>query len=210
MIKKITALALVSALALCAPTAALALEGDAEGVFTDVAPEDWYYEAVEFVYQQGIMDGVDGGGFNPEGYATRAQVAAILWRVSGSLESGHSISFEDVPDWAWYAGAVRWALERDIVNGVDGGRFAPDGSVTREQLAVMFHRYAGSPVPEGGMLEGFEDSGSVSSWASEAVEWALELGLINGADGNRIDPQGRATRAQVAAILMRFIGGAVG
>ena len=211
MLRKIISCLLALAAVLSLGTTALAVEGEetVSGTFADVQEEDWYYEAVEFVYSQGLMDGVDGGNFDPEGSMSRAMVATVLWRISGEPEVEYDLPFEDVPDWAWYAPAVRWAASRGIVNGISDTEFAPDTAVNREQMAAMLHRYAVTPVVDED-LTGFSDYEEVSSWALEAMRWAVDQGIVTGIGANQLSPKGRATRCQAAAMFMRFLGDAVG
>lgn len=158
--------------------------------FLDVRATDWYYEAVTYVYDNKIMDGVGSGMFNPNGSMTRAMVWTVLARLDGVDTAGGA---------AWYTKAQEWAVK----NGVSDGTM-PDASVSREQLAAMLYRYHGAHAVSG-QLTGYPDTDRVSDWAVEAMTWATGEGLINGMDG-RLNPQGGATRAQMAAMLMRFAG----
>ena len=141
---------------------------------------------------------------------TRAMLVTVLWRYAGRPEAGKN-PFTDVPAGQWYTEAVTWAAENGVVSGVGNGRFAPNGNITREQMASILFRYAkltGLDTSKRGELAGFPDEGQVSSWAREALSWAVGEGIISGtAEGGRtiLKPQGTATRAQVASILMRFI-----
>ena len=141
---------------------------------------------------------------------TRAMLVTVLWRYAGRPEAGKN-PFTDVPAEQWYTEAVTWAAENGVVSGVGNGRFAPNGNITREQMASILFRYAkltGLDTSKRGELAGFPDEGQVSSWAREALSWAVGEGIISGtAEGGRtiLKPQGNATRAQVASILMRFI-----
>ena len=141
---------------------------------------------------------------------TRAMLVTVLWRYAGRPEAGKN-PFADVPAGQWYTEAVTWAAENGVVSGVGNGRFAPNGNITREQMASILFRYAkltGLDTSKRGELAGFPDEGQVSSWAREALSWAVGEGIISGtAEGGRtiLKPQGNATRAQVASILMRFI-----
>ena len=130
----------------------------------------------------------------------------VLWRYEGEPAEGEN-TFTDVPNGTWYTNAVAWAASNGIVGGVGNGKFDPDGSITREQMATILFRYAQKKnidTSKRGELSGFADSGKVSSWAKDAVQWTVAEGIINGSDGKLL-PQGNATRAQVSAILMRFI-----
>ncbi|MGM9552901.1 MAG: leucine-rich repeat protein, partial [Faecousia sp.] len=174
--------------------------------FADVAKKAWYAGAVEYAVQNGLMNGVGGNQFDPEGSMTRAMLVTVLWRFEGEPKDGTN-TFSDVPNGQWYTGAVAWAAANGVVNGVGNGRFDPDGKITREQMATILFRYAqkkGIDTSKRGNLGGFPDANQVSSYAKDAVQWAVGEGIINGSDGKLL-PQGSATRAQVATILMRYI-----
>ena len=174
--------------------------------FSDVSEKAWYYEAVEYAVENGLMNGVGGGKFDPEGTMTRAMLVTVLWRYEGEPAEGEN-SFTDVPNGTWYTEAVAWAAANGIVGGVGNGKFDPNGIITREQMATILFRYAqkrGFDTSKRGDLSVFPDSGKVSSWAKDAMRWAVAEQIINGSDGYLL-PQGNATRAQVAALLMRFI-----
>lgn len=175
--------------------------------FRDVVPGDWYYDAVAYVHQRGLMNG-SGGSFAVGDPATRGQLAAILYRCAGEPASAHRAEFRDVAADAYYRDAVDWAAERGIVSGYADGRFDPDRPVTREQLAAFLFRYAGAQgmtaAADAGTLGNFTDRGAVSAYAVEPLSWAVEQGLVNGYADGRLNPQGQATRAQIAVILTRF------
>ena len=174
--------------------------------FTDVTEANWYYDEVYYVWANGLMQGTSAATFGPNVDTTRAMVVTILWRLEGEPASGYDMDYSDVAGGAWYAGAVRWATEHGIVNGSEG-QFYPGGTVTREQLAAMLYRYAqykGYDLTAGGDLSGFADAGAVSGWAETSLAWAVSQSLIQGS-ANQIDPTGSAIRAQLAAILMRFM-----
>ena len=170
--------------------------------FSDVSPDAWYAEAVEYVRNHGIMNGTSATIFNPNGTASRGQIAAILYRASGSPEISGGTDFTDVVDTAYYADAVRWASTYGIVTGYGDGTFRPNNPITRQQLAAILWRYAGSPVAESSV--DYADEADISAYADTAVDWARDTGIISGRDGNRFDPNGRATRAQAAVILYRY------
>ena len=175
-------------------------------VFTDVAEKAWYHDAVEYAVTNGLMKGVGNGKFDPEGSMTRAMLVTVLWRYEGEPAEGEN-TFIDVPDGTWYTEAVAWAAANGVVGGVGNGKFEPEGNITREQMATILFRYAqkkGIDTSKRGELSGFPDSGKVSSWAKDAIQWAVAEQIINGSDGKLL-PQGNATRAQVATILMRFL-----
>ena len=170
--------------------------------FADVDADDWYAEAVEYVRDHGIMNGTTATTFNPDGTTSRGQIAVILYRASGSPEVSGGTAFTDVADTAYYADAVRWASTHGVVTGYGDGTFRPNNPITRQQLAAILWRYAGSPAPEGGA--DYADEDTISAYASTAVDWARDTGIISGRDGNRFDPNGRAARAQAAVILHRY------
>ena len=174
--------------------------------FVDVPQKAWYVEAVNYAVQNGLMNGVGNDQFNPEGSMTRAMLVTVLWRYEGEPEAGKN-TFSDVPNGQWYTKAVAWAAENGIVGGVGNNRFDPNGEITREQMATILFRYAekkGIDTSKRGSLNIFSDEKQLSAYAKDAVQWAVAEQIINGSDGKLL-PQGSATRAQVATILMRFI-----
>lgn len=178
--------------------------------FTDLDAKAWYHEGVDYALTNGLMNGVGGGKFEPDGQLTRAQLVTVLYRAAGEPDTGKQVNpFTDVADDAWYTKAVIWAANNGIVNGVAKNTFAPDDSITREQIAAMLYRYAGAEAAKEDKLSAFPDAAKVSDWAKEALNWAVASGLINGvADANgtaSLEPQATATRAQIATILMRWL-----
>lgn len=178
--------------------------------FTDLDADAWYHEGVDYALTNGLMNGVGGGRFEPDGQLTRAQLVTVLYRAAGEPDTGKQVNpFTDVADDAWYTKAVIWAANNGIVNGVAKNTFAPDDSITREQIAAMLYRYAGAEAAKEDKLSAFPDVAKVSDWAKEALNWAVASGLINGvADANgtaSLEPQATATRAQIATILMRWL-----
>lgn len=172
----------------------------------DINATGWYRRAVDFVIGNGLMNGVSDSRFDPDGSMTRAMLVTVLWRYEGSPEEGKN-TFSDVPNDEWYTKAVAWAAENGIVGGVGDGKFDPNGNITREQMAAILYRYAGKKgfdTSKKGDLSAFPDQARVSAYATDAINWTVAEGIING-NGGRLDPQGNATRAQVATILMRFI-----
>ncbi len=172
--------------------------------FTDVPEGDWYYEAVRFVQEQGLMNGIGNGNFAPNAQLSRAQLAQILFNKEGRPGVNYLLTFPDVADEAWYTEAVRWAASQGIVGGYGDGTFGPNDPITREQLAVMLWRYSGSPAATNKELH-FNDTDEISGFALEALRWAVENGILNGYGDGRLGPQGQATRAQVAQMLKNFI-----
>lgn len=179
--------------------------------FTDVVAGTWYYGAAAYAYNNGLFAGMTPTTFAPNATMTRAMLVSVLWRLAGAPAPKAPNTFVDVPDGAWYTDAVTWAAENGVVSGIGGSRFDPSGYVTREQTAEILYNYAhskGYDVSARADLTAFLDAGSVSGWAEEALSWANAAGLINGTvrDGQTIlDPQGSASRAQVAMILMNYV-----
>lgn len=177
--------------------------------FVDVAPSDWFYNDVAYVYENGLMNGTSGNRFDPNGSLTRAMVVTILWRMEGSPMDAQDNTFADVEAYSWYENAVDWASAFGIVQGYNETTFGPNDPVTREQLATILWRYAkykGYDVSVKTSIADFNDASSVSEYAVPAMQWAYATGLINGANGNLM-PRAGATRAQVAAIIHRFLEG---
>lgn len=172
------------------------------GRYNDVKEGEWYYDAVEYVSEKGLMKGMADRIFAPNEAMSRAMLVTMLHRMAGSPEPQVTEGFSDVTAEQWFAKAVYWAAEKGIVQGF-GGAFDPNGSVSREQLATILYRYKGSPET-GADLSGFIDGASVSDWALKAMAWASEKGLIGGMGGGELAPRGSATRAQVATIFMRM------
>ena len=179
--------------------------------FTDVVAGTWYYGAAAYAYNNGLFAGMTPTIFAPNATMTRAMLVSVLWRLAGEPAPKAPNTFVDVPDGAWYTDAVTWAAENGVVSGIGGSRFDPSGFVTREQTAEILYNYAhskGYDVSARADLTAFPDAASVSGWAEEALSWANAAGLINGTvrDGQTIlDPQGSASRAQVAMILMNYV-----
>lgn len=177
--------------------------------FTDVAPGAWYYDAVSYVYANGLMDGTSATTFEPNANMTRAMLVTILWRMEGEPVVNYIMPFTDVDGGAWYAEAVRWASSEGIVEGVSDTEFAPNEAVTREQFAAILYRYAQYDGMDAVTLEenlgGFTDADSISEYAVPALNWAVGEGIITGTTATTLEPQGTATRAQAAAMLMRFV-----
>lgn len=164
----------------------------------------WYYEAVQFVQENGLMNGYSNGRFGPNDPLSRAQLAQILFNKEGRPGVNDLLDFSDVSGEAWYAEAVRWAANQGIVSGYGNGKFGPNDPITREQLAVMLWRYSDSPAAAEKELN-FTDTDKISDYAQEALRWAVENGVLNGYGNGRLDPQGQATRAQVAQMLKNLM-----
>ena len=176
--------------------------------FADVSSSDWFYNDVRYVYEKGIMDGTGADRFSPNAPLTRAMIVTILYRMAGSPAMSGASDFKDVDSNKWFAKAVAWAAANGIVNGYGSGLFGPNDPVTREQLAAILYRYA----VYGGMtavtleenLGSFADTAQLSAYAIQAMNWAVGQGLINGSGSNLV-PKAQATRAQVAAIIHRYL-----
>lgn len=175
--------------------------------YGDVDTSAWYHEAVDYVLVNGLMSGYGNGVFGPNDHLSRAQLCQILYNKEGRPAVTGSSAFTDVADGAWYADAVTWAAENGIVGGYGGGLFGPEDNITREQLAAILYRYAqtkGYDTASGADLSAYGDASDVSSWAIPAMQWACGTGVIMGVTESTLLPQGSATRAQVATMLMRF------
>ena len=175
--------------------------------YTDI-PTDWAKEGICFVIENGLMVGTTSTTFAPKDTLTRAMLVTVLYRMAGSPTVDAPSGFTDVADGQWYSDAIAWAAANGIVNGVGGNKFAPSEPVTREQLAAIFFRYAKAEAPEADVLSGYPDAESVSTYARDAMAWAVSTGLVTGskeADGTYLAPQGLAAREQAAAILMRYV-----
>lgn len=196
-------------LALClvlglVPTMAFAADGIHP--FTDVSDTAWYSDAVQYVYEHDMMVGTSSTKFSPDSPTSRGMIVTILHRLEG-LPSATGTAFSDVPAGQWYTDAVAWASANNIVNGYGNGNFGPNDPITREQMAAILNRYAtykGYDTGTASSISGFSDASRVNSYAVESMCWAVGNGLISGTGNNALAPNGNATRAQVATILMRF------
>ena len=176
--------------------------------FADVNTKEWYHPYVDYAVTHGLFGGTSANTFEPETAMTRAMLVTVLWRYEGQPK-GYQNTFSDVnaKNGGWYIDAVAWAAANGVVNGVGNGKFDPEGKITREQMAAILFRYAqkkGIDTSKRGDLSSFPDANKISGYAKEAVLWTVGEGIINGSDGKLL-PQGNATRAQVATILMRYI-----
>ncbi len=176
---------------------------------SDLKPNAWYHEYTDFVIEKGIMSGVGGSMFVPKGTTTRAQMVMTLWNLEGNPSIDSPMPFTDVSENSWYADAVRWAASKDIVDGYGNGEFRPNEPITREQMVTILYRYE---KQKGGGYTGeltyqipFADADKISSWAHEAVAWCAQNGIITGKGGNSFAPEDTAQRAEVAAILTRYL-----
>ena len=174
--------------------------------FNDVSYGDWYYNAVQFVYSRGIMDGVDYYKFDPNGTITRGMIVTMLWRMAGEPFEMPVTSFTDVEIGRYYTTAVAWACRNGIADGMGETKFGPNDAITREELVTLLYRYAQyfGHSCIGTSIEGFADAGSVSSYAYNAMCWAYKAGVVTGTTGSRLNPQGTASRAEAAQMIMSF------
>ena len=176
--------------------------------FTDVSEKDWFYNDAMFVYKNGLMLGTSKTLFSPHGTVTRGMMATILWRMEGSLAPKGENSFTDVEAGRWYADAITWTAENGIFAGYSKDKFGPDDPITREQLTAIFYRYAdykGYKLTVTENLDKFEDADKITDYAKMVMQWAVGNGLIKGKSENLLDPQGTATRAEISAMLHRFV-----
>ena len=169
--------------------------------YSDVDAGSWYADAVEYVRDSGLMSGTTATTFEPSGATTRAMLAMTLYRAAGSPAVSGSDAFTDTQDGAWYADAVLWAAQAGIISGYGGGLFGAEDPVSREQIAAILWRYAGSPEAQS---EDFADESTISAWAADAVDWARSAGVMTGREGGRFAPQANVTRAETAVILRAF------
>ena len=173
---------------------------------TDVKMADWFYNEVQFVYENGLMSGTGEVTFAPNATTTRGMIVTILHRVEG-LPLASGLEFSDVAEGQYYTDAVKWASENGVVDGYGNGKFGPNDPITREQMAAILYRYAQIRQYDtsiSGRIDTFADGDKVSDYAVEAMRWAVGMGFISGTSGNRLDPTGSATRAQVAALMERL------
>ena len=181
--------------------------------FLDVNEGDWFYDAVAYAYENGLMDGVGGNRFAPNSATTRAQLVTILHRMEGQPAVSGDLPFTDVEAGTWYTNAVVWAAQNGIVNGVGDDTFAPGNDLTREQLVTILYRYAeskGYDVSASADLAGYPDGEEIQAYAREAMAWAVAENIIQGMEDDTLKPAGNASRAQIATILMRFCEGVAG
>lgn len=176
--------------------------------FTDVKESDWFFKGVEYVVDKGIMSGVSENEFAPAGKLTRAMLVQMLYNMESRPACDAENAFIDVPVGQWYTDAVIWANAAKIVSGMGEGLFAPNMEITREQMVAMLYNYAkykGYDVTASADLSTFADNASVSAWAKPAMQWAVAEGYISGMGDNQLAPQGTATRAEIASVIMRFM-----
>ncbi len=176
--------------------------------FSDTKDSAWYYGAAAYVHHNGLMSGTGEKTFSPQASVSRSMIAAILWRQAGQPTPASTASFSDVPAGQFYTEAAAWCAEQGILTG-SGDRFVPNGKVTREQLAVILYRYSavkGRDTMGRGELSAFTDSAKVSDSAKDAVAWAVDAGILSGSAKKELLPAGTVSRAQLATVLMRYLG----
>ena len=176
-------------------------------IFSDVAANAWYTDAVQYAYDNGLMTGTSATTFEPNTTTSRGMIVSMLHRLEGS-PAADGVDFSDVASGDWYADPVAWAASEGIVGGFGDGTFAPNAAITREQMASILYRYAeykGLDVSARATFDAYSDADSVSPWASDVMSWAVAEGLITGMTEDTLAPQGETTRAQTAAIFQRFL-----
>jgi len=183
---------------------------NAEITFSDVKTTDWFYENVKYVVENKLMHGISEDEFAPNNTLTRAMLVTVLYRNAGEPAVNKSIPFSDVDMSSWYANAVIWAQQNGIVSGVTENEFAPDSNITREQITTIMYRYAqykryDVSVGENTNILSYDDAESISEYAIASMQYAVGSGLINGKTNLTLNPKDNATRAEIAAILQRFI-----
>ena len=207
ILKRTAAYLLAAAILAAGGTAAgAAAESNTDTGFSDVDAGSWYADAVAYVRDNGLMSGTSDTTFEPDSTMTRAMLVTTLYRAAGSPPLGSEnlgYPFADVPGDTWYADGVYWARQNGVVNGFTEEEFGPDAPVSREQIAAILWRYAGSPAAQAGT--DFADEDAISAYAVQAVDWARANGVVNGSEGNRFLPQDHATRAEVATILRNYM-----
>ncbi len=176
-------------------------------VFSDTNSEQWYSDAVDYCYENELVNGVTADRFAPNHSLTRAQLVTILYRLEGNPKTEGTLEFTDVNTGSFYSDAVLWASKNQIVNGYENGTFQPNRNITREQLATILFRYVQYKDADSGSrsdLAGFEDAGKISNFAKEAFQWAVENEIVNGVTATQLKPYGQATRAQAAQLLYKL------
>ena len=175
--------------------------------YADVDQGDWYHEAVDYAIRNKLMLGKAEGVFAPKSITTRAEMVTVLYRLEGEPAVTEDIPFDDVPAGEWYSDAISWAAANGIVDGYGNGKFGPNDTVTREQMAVILYRYAdykGYDVTKLADMAGYTDAAAVSDWADTAMKWAVAAGIIEGKSATTLSPSGDSIRAEVATVFMRF------
>lgn len=202
--KRITSIVLM----FCVLSSLFVSVSSADNYFIDVTESDWFYSDVTYVFEKGIMNGTAQNRFDPAETTTRAMVATILWRIENSPEAKTPSGYADVADSKWYSNAIAWMKEVGLTNGKGNNTFGTEDPITREELATFFYRYAAwknGDMADSGKIAGYADFVKISDWAVKAMSWTNGKGLITGESKTDLNPQGRATRAQIAAILHRYL-----
>jgi hypothetical protein len=177
------------------------------GLYKDVSTNNWFVDEVDYVTYGKMMNGMGEGKFVPERNTTRAEFVTVLYRLEGQPDAGSSTPFTDVKSGSWYEKAVAWAYKNDVVKGMSATTFAPNENITREQMVTMLQRYAsrvGDCTGSASALNAFSDASQVSGWAKDAMQWAVETGVIKGMSATTLVPKGVVTRAQIAALMNQF------
>lgn len=179
--------------------------------FTDVRETDWFYDGVSYATEKGLMNGVSATKFDPNGETSRAMLVTILWRLAGKPQEDLAMTFTDVEPEMWYTEAIRWAANKGVVQGYDRTTFGVNDPVTREQMAVILHRFAQmnagyneNKLVVNHITQDYRDADKISAWAKDGIRWAVDAELLRGVGNDMLDPAGHANRAQTATILMRF------
>lgn len=180
------------------------------GTFRDVPSGHWAFASVERAAKLRLVTGFADGSFHPDAPVTRAQFVLMLWRMAGKPAAAQKAEFTDTANGSWYQQALDWAVETGCVNGISATQFGPDAPITRQQATAILFRYSGGQVGAEAMLTGvyaqsFTDSGKIAAWATDAIWWAVYHGLVSGTGNNQIAPEANASRAQIAAILLRYM-----
>ena len=205
--KRFLSILLTTGMLFGALPAAVFAAGEQSLPFTDVKEADWFYDSVQYVYENQMMSGTGDDVFTPDAATTRGMIVTILYRMEGNPATDSDAKFTDVSAGQYYAEAAAWANEKNIVNGYGSGAFGPNDPITREQMAAVLYRYAklkGYHTAAAGNLVGFADAGDVSVYAVDPAKWAVGNGLISGVGNNMLAPGASSTRAQIAVILTRF------
>jgi hypothetical protein len=174
--------------------------------FKDLNKNAWYYEAVDYAYQNDLMVGMEEDEFAPDRKASRAMILSILWRLDGQHDVASESSFKDVSRGAWYEKAVIWAHKKGIVSGYDDGTFKPDGDITRQEIAIIVAKYLKlKGISTGAESQKFADDDSIAIWAKDSANFLKSLGIMQGREGNEFDPKAGTSRAETAQLLMNLI-----
>lgn len=175
--------------------------------YSDLSRDAWYHQCVDYALENGLMTGMGGGIFSPNGTLTRAEAVTVLWKLENRPQVSYQLNFEDVAEGQWFTEMVRWAVSKEIMTGNGDGTFGPNSPITREQLAAILYRYAAYKkydVSAKGNLSSFTDASKISGWANEAMQWANGAKLMNGNGDGTINPTGNTKRCEFASMIMKF------